>query len=1029
MLLQNKDQTNAPDNQRRFLLPATLLLLLLLAAACAVGALFLKYRMEHVRSFSASAVRARVGMDFGIEALHTEGLRTLRADGLRMAMPVPGLGHVALSVDTLQVTLSLPDLIFGQAVAGRASVTGGRLVVEADARTDTRTELPRTGAIRPERLLAALPALAVVGNDCVVEWHASPDTPPVVFEDISFDFSNRTDTRETSLALTAVPKTGEDTGALSIAASYRLPDMLDITVALDDITTAHLAPFMEVPASLEGHVSGRVHAFGMLENKVVTEATVTVRDATIPGVPEDFERLGGEIRALVQWDAVANRLALLQGTVTTDYFEVTARGDLDLSQQPVVLDATATVGAVAFEELMVALLPEELNRHGTLEVDVAPGAEATVRAWGPLDDLETEAHCFVPSMTLAFAPSDTTMPKGSARIEKARFIWDDFSKMPRGTANVVDGGVHAEAFNVSVDALAGVVVLDDAGVSLRPITARADGKPWSGVITYKMEKGELHFDVNGALTGIEETPLYNITDKLWLGGDIAVHGKGIYGPDGRLRLNASADVTRGMVQFEWWLRKPVGVGASIHHIEVDMIPGRTLDVQGEASIEDTRIQAKLEYIHTGERFQSQHIRVDIPHLEINSAGKCIQIPYTVLGTVCRDGYYESNPAGDNIEDSIAVIGGYFEEVFFWPEGGENPLVCRDAEVKVTLTDIENVERSAKLEVHVGDAHVPPFGDDWLLHIGPTDPEYIEQFPSEPQPWTYKLSADRLAVPPWEGNNFSAEVFSDEQETRFNFFRADVGNGRIEGKHRHTKEDNLMRIEARWDGIPAKYLIRHLELPEILVGEITGDVAYQVEQDAPETTLDAKGQFTVVDGHFIPEQLALMFADTLGSSFIALHPDALRFKEMSSQVRIEGDHIHTSDVVIDSAGMRITGNGVWVTEGDLDYRVDLAVKPDLAEQIPILRDNFNVQGFRMTQQDIELGFHLTGPTVQPTGELAGLPPIGVTIVSGAAEMTGEAIRLLDTPRQMFMSIFRIGGGILGATRTQQKQQQQQREAQQ
>ena len=110
---------------------------------------------------------------------------------------------------------------------------------------------------------------------------------------------------------------------------------------------------------------------------------------------------------------------------------------------------------------------------------------------------------------------------------------------------------------------------------------------------------------------------------------------------------------------------------------------------------------------------------------------------------------------------------------------------------------------------------------------------------------------------------------------------------------------------------------------------------------------------------------------------------------------------------------------------MDYRIDIAVRPDMADQIPILRDSFNVEGFRMTQKDIELGFHITGPTFSPTGELAGLPPMGVTLVSGAAEMTGEAMKLLDTPRQMFLSIFRIGGSILGATKTQQQELKRQR----
>ena len=275
------------------------------------------------------------------------------------------------------------------------------------------------------------------------------------------------------------------------------------------------------------------------------------------------------------------------------------------------------------------------------------------------------------------------------------------------------------------------------------------------------------------------------------------------------------------------------------------------------------------------------------------------------------------------------------------------------------------------------------------------------------------------MPPWEGSNFAAAVYSNDKETGFKFYRANVGNGHLEGTYLHEKQDNVMHLDATWDSIPSTYLIQHLELPEVLAGDISGNIAYVVDHDDPRTTMRADGKFTVVKGHFIPEKLAFMLADTLGSSFITLHPDALKFNEVSSTVNIEGDRINTTGLVIDSEGMRITGDGVWVMEGDLDYQINVAITPDMAEQIPLLMDYFNVQGFRMTQQNIELGFHLTGPTFSPSGQLAGLPPIGVTIVSGAAEMTGEAFKLLDTPRQMFMSIFRAGGGILGATRTQQQ----------
>ena len=66
---------------------------------------------------------------------------------------------------------------------------------------------------------------------------------------------------------------------------------------------------------------------------------------------------------------------------------------------------------------------------------------------------------------------------------------------------------------------------------------------------------------------------------------------------------------------------------------------------------------------------------------------------------------------------------------------------------------------------------------------------------------------------------------------------------------------------------------------------------------------------------------------------------------------------------------------------MDYRIDIAVHPDMADQIPILRDSFNVEGFRMTQKDIELISHYRAHLQLPENwpDFHGSDP-----VSGAAK---------------------------------------------
>lgn len=1009
------------------LFPLVLLLFVLAGVVCAVGALFIKYRLEDARDLSAAAVRARLGVEFGFDALQAEGLRSLHVSGLHMAAPVPGVGRVTMDVDALRLRLSFWDLIQGRAAIGSAQVDGGRVVIDRGSLPEARRTAPGSGAgfdFSP----AWLPPITLSGRNCQVEIRSASQADTMLIEDIEFRFDNRPDIPETTLSISAHADAAGNTAILSARAAWRHRDAFDASVEVKNLSRPHIAQAATLPDGFDGRLSARLHVWSREEHRVMArlEAELDQLRIPVPEAPIPLHDLDAVVHALVQWDRSSRRVDIHGGTLTTPLATAVIGGHLDLADGQPVLDITATLSDVPFDSLLSAVLPEALAAAGTLEAEIDEGAAITLTARGPLSAPALSLAAVVPEATVAFTPANSTLPRGAMRLKNATLRWDDFSGLPTGLATIADGAIIAEPLGLSATALMGTLVLDEAGPALRPVSAMISDRPWSGTAQYHLASGALDFQVSGALTDIEDTPLHDLVEKLWLSGEIAFRGSGRYGPDGRVQISASADVTRGGVAFEWWLNKPIGVGASIHNIDVLIEPGNKLEVQGEAAIEDTQLLARFHYVPHNGRWQTQHIRLDLPHLEINSAGKCIQIPYTAVGGACRDGFYEWTPAGQQIGDNISTFGGQFDYVSFLPDGGDHPLVCHDAAVTVTMTNIEGLERHGEIVVHAASAQVPPFGEDWLLPIGPTDQEYQDKYPEEPRPMTYKLSADTISVPPWEGREFAGEVYSNEEETGFHFFRAKAGDGRLEGVYRHEREENIMHLQATWDSIPAAYIIRHLELPEVLAGDITGEVAYVVDQDDPRTTMRAEGHFVVERAHFIVEQLGQMLMEEIGGSIIALHPDALAFDRVASDVHIVGDTIRTDNLIIQSEGITITGNGVWVMDGDLDYRVDVAVSPDLADQIPVLRDNFNVQGFRLTQRNIELGFHITGPTFRPTGQLAGLPPVGVTLVSGAAEMTGEAIRLFDMPRQMFMSVFRIGGGILGATRTQQQQQQQQQQ---
>ena len=207
-------------------------------------------------------------------------------------------------------------------------------------------------------------------------------------------------------------------------------------------------------------------------------------------------------------------------------------------------------------------------------------------------------------------------------------------------------------------------------------------------------------------------------------------------------------------------------------------------------------------------------------------------------------------------------------------------------------------------------------------------------------------------------------------------------------------------------MPASYFIQHFNFPEVLSGRISGEVAYSLDRDDP-GTLTGNGSFEVKDGQFNAD---LLFSQLQGE--MTALPPSLRFAYIRADVEFEKDLVRTPHLQLVSEGIKLEGSGRFVRDGDMDYYIKAAISPETASAIPVLRENFNIQGHRIAQQDIELAFNVSGPTFSPSGQLAELPPASVTLVSGALEVTSEAFRVIDVPRRILLDLLRIAGGIVG-----------------
>jgi len=288
---------------------------------------------------------------------------------------------------------------------------------------------------------------------------------------------------------------------------------------------------------------------------------------------------------------------------------------------------------------------------------------------------------------------------------------------------------------------------------------------------------------------------------------------------------------------------------------------------------------------------------------------------------------------------------------------------------------------------------------------------IDRFPPVPRDWVFHLEADHLLAPPWEGNAFTGEAYTTDSRVGVRQFQARVGEGRVEGSYALARAENAYTTTFAWENIPATPLLNHLKFPGVLEGTVDGNVTYAMDRDDPHT-LAGDGRFTVSDGRFNADFLLAQFKGPLQES-AGILPPSLQFNRLASNVSFQNDVVTTNGVELVAEGINVTGDGTYVTGGEMDYAIKLAIAPDTAERIPALRDNFTLQGYRLANRNLELDFRIKGPTLRPRSELASLPPPSITLVSGALETTSEVVQVFDLPRKILVDVFKIGAGIVGA----------------
>jgi hypothetical protein len=1006
-------QTRTVPHRQVRRIRAGLIALMLLAAGLAAGMLLLKYQLENLRGIVQAEVAARVGAEVRAGAVVVNGMRGLRIDNLDVALPVAGGPAVSLRCPATYLDLDLPDLLAGRVTISRVRMD--RALIQVD-RPEGAPWIPAggggTGAVAlPDNL-----AFRITGSQCRVRLRNVARGSSIDLEEVHFDVARLPDAADLSARIEGLWNAHEDARIEATARFASLEDF-DLRLGVGLIRAADVNEVLREPEPFveAGAIRPRLRATGYPDGNIVVSLDVPVEGLKLRGHPEFLLPVSGSLTALANYDTRARLLTLNSAQAESEQIGGRVGGTVSFAGESPELDLRFEAARIPTDELIDLLLAGRGAEYGAIALSLDGPYAIAVGLSGSTAAPVFSAEAMVSNGRVSLAPADPRLPKADLQFGGLKLSMPPGATVPVGTLGITGGTLeHAQA-GLKLQDITGTLVLQDGAVAFEPIQARFAGNTLVGRVRHDLTAATTEFSLEGIVSGLEHTPLGSGIPDVWLAGEVGLRCTGTASAK-QVSVDLDVDATRARFDLEWWLRKPIGMGANLKAVNVTLLPDDKITITGAAEIDTNVLNAAVEVRKAGPGWKLHGIRLRSDAIDAVTLGKCFRIPYTASGGALRDATLEWRREGDPEKGRVISIAAGVDELALLADDTTAPLVVKEAEFEVTLDDRDPEKRGGLVVVRAGDAAIPPLNVKWLLPLKAEDPELDALYPPDNRVWRVEAASQRVSLPPWTGSDFACVVVDGNDTTVIERYAATVdGGGTLEGTYRSERPENLATLTAKWTDIPAGYMLRHLELPEVLNGTMSGDFQYTVDEDDP-ATMAGQGQFAVRDGRFHYDALQAQMGDRMEGATMQL-PASLRFALLKAGVRIAGDRVETNELVMEAEGIQVSGGGAFVTSGDLDYQIAVAITPETAQTIPILRNSFNLEGHRLSQSDIQLAFDIQGPLLNPDVKLTGLPGVGDTLVSGAFELGSEAIRVIDLPRQILLDLFKIGGGILGSSRQQ------------
>jgi len=1003
----NPPSTLPPSQPRGRAARLWLLALLVVAGAGTAGTLFARYQLDSVSVLVAREAQQRTGTPIAFDKLTTNGLRGIRIENLRVDLPAGGGPRVTLEAPLAKIDIDFVEMLAGRLDIERVHADNARIVVERPPDGHWFSQEAARG--RPALPGLGNAAFRFTGNDWTLEVRNVVGDTSITFTDLTVDVSRQLDA-ETIHARISAAIDGENEQRLDVTALFTAADSFIIHAACTGIDAADVNVFL--PASQHfvssGVISPQVRVDAFPGNPIVLHLETPLEDLTIRDQPEFIGPVSGALNILAQYDPAEALLTVTAAEADTIPLAGSLRGTIRFDGPHPAFDLRLQAGEVPLAPFAEALLPGDLDAYGALDLEMDESASVDVRLTGDTENPVFNAKARIAGGRLAFEARDPNYPSGSLVLGPSEIHWDPESSVPSGLLRVMDGQIDSRLAKIQAERLTATVALAEGKAVVDPLTFVTGGNRFVGKATYPIAGGPAEFTLQGALPNLEDTLFHDLVENLALSGVIGLEGTGRFEP-GRISFDATLDATHATVGYDWWFLKPPGIALLAGFTGgFDLNPASgAFTISGDVA--SSKAEATFRFEQEGGKLEMVAIDAEIPLLDVPTVGKCVVFPYRIAGGQGTEGRFTWRRVGNRDGENQWSLAAKFDEISLLPEGGTTPILLRGADVHL---ESENYpERVNRLRLSVDEGAMPRFGEVWFTGIDREDPRWADVEEGEPMEWQFTLAAANLSVPPWKGRGFEGNAYDRPGSAGLHRFSATIDeDGWLLGSYHEDTEENHFELELDWQRVPVEMFLEHLELPDLLTGTIEGELRYEMDRDDPATRL-GEGRFTTHDGQFATEFVAgILGGDPDGDG--GPLPLALTFRTFSSEVEFEGDVVRTPNVQLDSVQLMADAKGQFIYDGDMEYEIRVSITPETAAQIPAMRDAFNIEGLRLSQQNIDLAFNVSGPMFNPQGTLAQLPPIRVALVSGALGITTEVI---DIPRKILFDLLKLGGGIIGATR--------------